>query len=563
MDKKNEPKNILVVAITRMGDMLQASPTLVGLKNQYPDAKITVLIERNFVSICGGIPGIDVVYPVDLSLVVQGISRGGEGIIDAYRYFEEILTELRSRQFDMCINMASSAYTAVLLKLLGIQDNRGWTSDDEGYRLIENPWAMLFAAFVYHSNRDYNSINLVDILRASAGVREHPQSLRFNVPEHDKNFSEEFLAKKGIQRRNGPIIAVQAGASQEKRQWLPSKFGYLVKLLIEECDATVILTGSDSERHISDAIMKHYSHPQLVSAVGETNLAQLSVLLKHTDILVTGDTGTMHLAVSVGTPVVALFLASALAFETGPYSEGNIILQPQIHCNPCNPNLPCSRPDCHDQITPQMVSWLTKKRLEVEAEQVRSLQIPKEVADPQEVAVFCSTFDEDGFIDLKPINGKSGRKGFSFEYYQAAREAYRRLWKSEFGKELGQRELTAPADVNWLPRGEIERALAEIINACKGAEEKVSRLETYIRDPRATAQQLGEANMEIMRTDRRLEDIGLSHGAVGALVRMFVMERENLRGDDPLQLTEGTRKLYRNLFRRSALFWEKYREIQQ
>lgn len=557
-----EPKNILVVAITRMGDMLQASPTLVGLKQQYPEAKVTVLIEKNFSSICDGLPGIDVVYPIDLSLVVQALARDGEGIVDAYKYFDDVLSDLKERKFDRCINMASSAYTAVLLKLLNVQDNRGWNSDDEGFRLIENPWAMLFAAFVYHSNRDFNSINLVDILRASSGVSQHPHNLKYNVTPEARVSANKFLESKSVRLGDGPLVALQAGASQEKRQWLPAKFGYLAKLLIEECGATVVLTGSKSEKNISDAIMQHYSHKNLISAVGETNLNELAALLDVSDILVTGDTGTMHLAVAVGTPVVALFLASALAYETGPYSEGNFILQPQIHCNPCNPNLPCSRPDCHDQISPQLVSFLTRKRMEMTATEAKEFVISPEIADPKEVAVLCSYFDEDGFIDLRQLNGSSGRKGFSHEFYQAARDSYRRLWKSEFGRELGIAEVAAPISSSWVAKGEIESKLSEIIGICSKAEERVSKLESYIRDPRATARELGEANLEIMRTDRAIEDIGLSYGSIGALVRMFVMERENIRGDDPLQITSSTKKLYRDLSRRSLLFWERYRANQ-
>ncbi len=560
--ENSSPKNILVVAITRMGDMLQASPTLMGLKKQHPDATITVLIEKNFASICDGLPGIDVVYPIDLSLVVQALARDGEGIIDAYKYFNDVLSELKEKKFDRCINMASSAYTAVLLKLLNVKDNRGWNSDDEGFRIIENPWAMLFAAFVYHSNRDFNSINLVDILRASSGVSDHPRSLKYNVKDEAKDNVVKFFESKSIKLGERPLIAIQAGASQGKRQWLPSKFGFLAKLLIEECGATVVLTGSKSEKNISDAIMQHYSHAQLVSAVGETNLNELAALLDASDILVTGDTGTMHLAVAVGTPVVALFLASALAYETGPYSEGNFILQPQIHCNPCNPNLPCSRPDCHDQISPQLVSFLTKKRMEMTTEQAMAFKITADIADPKEVAIYCSFFDEDGFIDLKPLNGTHGRKGFSAEFYQAARDSYRRLWKSEFGRELGIKELSSPVKNGWAAKGEIESKLSEIIGICSEAQDRVSKLEAYIRDPRATARDLGDANLEIIRTDRALEDIGLSYGSIGALVRMFVMERENIRGDDPIQLTASTKQLYRNLSRRSLLFWERYRESQ-
>lgn len=559
MMKMSEQKieKILVVAITRMGDMLQASPSLAGLRAQYPDAMITVLIEKQFAAICEGIPGVDETFAIDLSLVIQALRREGDGIIDAYKYFDEVLKDLRARSFDMCINMSSSGYTAILLRLLEIPDNRGWMSDDEGFRLIENPWAMLFAAFVYHSNRDFNSINLVDILRCSAGVSKHPHTLVYNVSDRDKVFPDQFFEMKGI-KPEGPVIAIQAGASQEKRQWAPARFGYLARLLIERLGATVVLTGSNSESRISNAILEAYSHPNLISAVGQTDLGQLAALLERTDILITGDTGTMHLAVAVGTPVVSLFLASALCFETGPYSAGNLIIQPQIHCNPCNPNLPCSRPDCHDQVSPELVFRLVELRHSISLEEVAELRIGPEIADPIEVAIYGTVFDEDGFLDFKQLNGIAARKGYPGQYYQAARDSYRRMWKSEFGQEMGISEVESRFTPDE-PRNEVEESLSQIIKLCDFGRSQVSLLERYIKDVKAPAHLLGETNAKIGRTDENLEKIGLSQGAVGALVRMFIMERENLRGEDPLVLATATRQLYDSLARRSLLFWEKYR----
>ena len=71
--KAKKSNNILLVAITRMGDMLQASPTIAGIKMENPDAKVTVLIERNFASICAGLPGIDEVIVIDLTYVTRGL----------------------------------------------------------------------------------------------------------------------------------------------------------------------------------------------------------------------------------------------------------------------------------------------------------------------------------------------------------------------------------------------------------------------------------------------------------------------------------------------------------
>lgn len=547
--EKAKPSNILLVAITRMGDMLQATPMIAGLKQQYPDAKLTVLIEKQFQSICEGIKGIDSVLPIDLALVCQCLARERDGIVDAYKYLEEMIEDLRAREFDFCINMASSAYTALLLKILNIKDNRGWVSDEEGFRIISNPWTMLFAAFIYHSNRDYNSINLVDIFRCSADVYKHPHSLVYDVPERAQGFAEKFLESEGL-AGEGPIIAIQAGASQEKRQWLPQRFAFLARELIEKLNARLIFTGSKSELKIIDAIFTHYRHPQMVCAAGKTDLGELAALLKKADVLITGDTGPMHLAVAVGTPVVSLFLASALCFETGPYGPGNVVLQPQVGCNPCNPNLPCSRPDCHDQVSPLLVFHMTKLRLEKSDEELVRVSIPKEIANPKDVAVFVTTFDEDNFLEFRNVNGFAPRKDFPAMYFQAARETYRYLWKSEFGfkaagTEIEDRLTTMPSAIQGIP---------ELMELSKLGRDLLSELNNLILDPHSPPRRLGEVNAQLSEIDRQIENIGLRNSLLGALIRMFIMEKENMRGDDPLQLSRKMGDLYGTLEYRSEKF---------
>lgn len=546
------PNNLLLVAITRMGDMLQASPTIVGLKEEYPNSKITVLIEKQFASICEGIPGIDEIYPLDLGYVVRCLAREQDGIVDAYKYIDDAFKELKGRNFDYCLNMSSSAYTALMLKMLDAKDTRGWVSDDEGHRLISNPWAMLFAAFVYHSNRDYNSINLVDIFRCSAGVRKHPHSLRYQTTAEADESIAQRLRDKGLDLSK-PLICVQAGASQEKRQWSVERFAKLNELLINSLDANIVMTGAHSEGYIIDGVLKNYQHPQLIGLCGETKLDELAALLKRADVLVTGDTGPMHLAISVGTPVVALFLASALGFETGPYSPGNFVIQPQISCNPCNPNFPCSRPDCHDQISPELVAHLTKLRMETPLDSPNEFSIPTELADPKKVTVYLSTFDQDGFLDLKEINGSAPKNGLPPEYYRGARAAYRNLWKEELGAVPPRQPAAAPLNSKDLPYGAM-KGLQDILGLIQEGQIAISELALLIQDEKSPAQKLGEVNYRVTQIDRNLEEIGLTYPILGALVRMFIMEKENMRGDNPLFLASEMKRLYQVLGTRTEKF---------
>lgn len=548
--------NILLVAITRMGDMLQASPMISGLKKEHPEARITVAIEKQFATICEGIPGIDEVYVIDLGVVHRALCRDVQGVVDAFKYVEQVVSDLQSKKFELCINMSSSAYTAVLLRLLDVQDSRGWVSDEEGNRLISNPWSMLFAAFVYHSNRDFNAINIVDIFRCCAGVSSHPQKLMYEPSENDKAFAERFLGENGISQ-GGPLVAIQVGASQEKRQWSPAYFARVVQYLVEGIGARVIFTGAPSEVAIIEAVFAHYRHPNVVSAAARTNLGQLSGLLEMADVLVTGDTGPMHLAVAVGTPVVALFLASALCYETGPYGYGNIIIEPQVSCYACNPNAPCKRPDCHEQITPELVAHLVKERLHSKELKLDTINIPDDLAPAQTVGVYVTEFDEDKFLKFRRVNKSAPRKGAPYEFYHAAREAYMALWKEEFNivaKPAVWQRIEESATNNDVSYEHILPGLKLLSELSFEGIKQIGNLLLLIDDIRSAPSMLGEANQKIEAVDRAIEECGLVNCVLGALSRMFIMEKQNLRGNDAKIIAMDTRQLYVRLDRRARKF---------
>lgn len=546
MKKRHGEKNkILLVNITRLGDMLQATPTIAGMKMENPNCHITVLVEKQFSEVCRYIPYIDEVFSLDLSMVVRAISREQEGILDAFDYLSEVVEDLRGRGFDYCLNMSSSAYTALLLNLIGIERNGGWTADDEGYRKIQSDWAKLFATSVFHQNRQYNSLNLVDVFRCSADVAQHPNHLCITVEPEAKQFADEFIRDAGF-TNTGPIVSIQAGASQGKRQWKPANFIKLCSILVNEYNARVVMTGTKKELEIIDLIKAGVNSPNVVVAAGKTNIPQLAALLEKSEILVTGDTGPMHISAAVGTPVVAMFLASAYGFETGPYGEGHIVLQPVIGCGPCNPNKACSRPDCHDTMSPELIARLVGLRVR---EDIREL--PDDMVKPHEVIIYRSTFDEFGFCNLEYMHRwySDPTKGY--------RDAYRRLWLEELGG----------FEVPLAKRGNLQvielevEALGEVIEAAEKGGALIEELMSLIRNHRAAPALLGQVGDELTELDRAIEQIGYNHAPLGPLTRMFVFAKENLDGSDAVSLASQMRTIYQDLGRRGRRFGECLRGV--
>lgn len=550
MNRRYPQKNkVLLVNITRLGDMLQATPTISGIKRENPECHTTVLVEKQFEDICHILPDIDRVVSIDLGLTCRSLAAEQTGIIDAYQYISELVDSLRAENFDYCLNMSSSAYTALLLKLLKVPRTGGWTADSEGYRVIESEWARLFATSVVFHNRQYNSLNLVDVFRCSADVDEHPQKLQIKIDPVAKQYAEDMIRDAGF-TNPGPLIAVQAGASQAKRQWSPARFIEMVSMLDKQYHARIILTGSKKELDIVNPILEQCKSPNVTSAVGKTSIPQLAALLNQCDVLVTGDTGPMHISVAAGTPVVAMFLASAYGFETGPYSAGNIVMQPVIGCGPCNPNKPCSRPDCHETISPKLVAELAIQRAHGEI-----TSVSRELADPRHVIVYRSEFDRQGFCDLVPINSTDG------DDFTRHRKAYRKLWLNDLGgfpveqhrAPAGRRSMLEVVDPGL-------EGLADIASCADRGQQLMKQLKDLIMDVRAPASSLQVINTEITELDRQIDELGLHCAPMGSLTKMFQYAKENLKGSDALDLASQMDSVYRDLSRRCEKFGQFYLE---
>lgn len=506
--------------------MIQVAPTISALKKKYPGTKITVLIDTGCLGVCDGIAGIDEVIIFDCAHLYYELSKDAGGIARGVAYVQSFVKALQEKQFDYSLNMTASGFSALLLSMLQIEDARGMVADNRATRIIRSPWAQLVAAHSYHSNREYMPFNLVDLFRCSAGVARESKQRAYHVAEESRVFAKRFIGQMFSEREEGPLICIQLGASDAKRRWGSQRFAKTISCILAQVNARIVLVGSKDEQLIAAEVLRECPANSVVSAVGETTIPELAALLEASNLLITGDTGPMHIAAAVGTPVVALFLASAIPWETGPYQEGSIVVVPQISCHPCSPILRCSRPDCHSQISPELVAKLALRRLNTEP--LTNIQSPHAL-------VLEAYFDEDGFLDFRPLSEDSAKRLFGI------RNAYRKLWKSEFfdkdtpalHRDSGDTKLCALARDGIQGINDLGRATA--------AESQSAELFDQIQS-------------SLVQIDEAIETFGLQNPIFDPLVRLFIIERENLRGSDLSTLASQMREIYLSLERRAAKF---------
>ncbi len=516
---------ILIVNLTRLGDLLQTSPTVAALRARHPDARIVFLAEKNFAEACRGVPGLDRIISWDLDTLGERVLEGGHALLEAYRRVDDLVREVRDEGFDLALNFSSSRMSAVLMGLFQIPDVRGWTMTADGYRVIRGAWSQLFAATCL--NRHTATFNLVDYYRWMAGGGWGPERLLYEVEEEGRRRARALLSEAGLDGER-PLVALQTGASRESRQWPAESFAELARRLVA-AGFRIAIVGGGADRERAAALVEA-AGPGVASLCGRTDLQTLGALLERTRVLVTGDTGPMHMAAAVGTPVVALFFGPALPFDTGPYGRDHLLLHASVPCAPCEHMVRCLSPFCREEIRPELVDLAVRARAADDWDALGELGR----ASPW-LSVFRTDFDEAGFHVCRRLGAGSSER-------EEIRSAYRALWVEELaGGRVGAgggAPGCAEAFAGLAGLAEEGEALAtELMRAAGAATPDVAR-----------AEQLGRA---LERVEAAVAAHGAVHAETAVLAQMHRFGTENLEGSDVVSLARETVALHRALGRRA------------
>lgn len=307
-------KTILVVSSTALGDTLLSTPAIRAARKAYPSARIVALFNAYNMELFKNNPNINDVTPY----------YGG------YKKFISTALALRSYNFDLALIFHGNEPQATPLCYLS------------GARFIfklpnSSDWNFLL------SNREpitkWNELRHGIEARlktaALAGCKADGFKMDLFIENSDTGAASDFLKSVGV-NSDDFLIGFQPGASTLSRQWFPDRFVSLGKRLIEKYPfVKILLTGSPDEKALCEAIAKRIGPSAVVSA-GAVTLNQGAALIKKLKCFITGDTGPMHIAYAVGTPVVALYAVSDPQ-RTGPLLDAHkhrVIKKPR-YCEPC------------------------------------------------------------------------------------------------------------------------------------------------------------------------------------------------------------------------------------
>lgn len=252
----------------------------------------------------------------------------------------------RERQYDLAINFEPDIRSNLLLAASGAARTGGFVSGGGG--------PLLDVGLPYEP-RERTIENTRRLAAAVFGVPPRSTPARLDLPPQAQQRAAETLAN--AQR---PLVGVHASGGRAIKQWDPERFGEVAVRLVRDRGASIVLTGSAGDREMVDAVRRELPAGSVIDLAGTLDLLALAAVIEQLDVYLTGDTGPMHVAAAVGTPVVAIFGPSDPA-RYAPAGDVHRIVRVDLPCSPCNRiRLPPRRcvghtPDCLRGVTADAV----------------------------------------------------------------------------------------------------------------------------------------------------------------------------------------------------------------
>jgi len=380
--------DIAILNLTRFGDLIQTTPILKGLRKRHPEARIHLVVKSRFRSAAEMLPVVNTIHEIDGDAVSTVLSQPDIPFIERFRSIRHMIDPLCKIHFDQVINFTHSRASAVLLSLLDADRCTGFIIDREGHRQVGNPWLGFMGTLI--RARRLCHFNLVEIYRGSVGMLEGAEPVQVRVLEAARALANQRLP--GKEKR----IAIQLGASQDSKTWSIACFAQTLRALAGRLPDTVFVpVGVRKEAKAAQALIEACPEVHFENLVGETSLDELAAVLERCDLLLTGDTGTMHLSAAVGTPTCAIFVGLGMPYETAAYAADHFVLKSRISCSPCSHEVHCGNPVCHSDIPSDWLADLL--------ERIVSGKPVEEIAPLPRADLLRTRFEKDGRFELIPV----------------------------------------------------------------------------------------------------------------------------------------------------------------
>lgn len=311
MTKLYPPKadRILIRSVNWIGDAVMTTPAMRAIRSTYPNAEITVVANPlvaelfTFHSLCDRVIVFD----------KKKDHRGFGGLLRFSRL-------LRSERFDLAILLQNAIEAAVMAWLAGVPRRIGYATDGRGLLLTDRTPATKQVKAKHHT--EYY-LSMLENFGISGGAK----TLLLEVADEERSSASDLVG-------SSDYLVINPGAAYgSAKRWFPDRFSEVADRLAMDYKLKVVLTGGPGEVEIGNDIAAAMQ-TDCLNLVGKTTVRQLMAILENAKLVVTNDSGPMHVAAAFDTPLVAVFGPTDHT-TTSPYSVKSRVVRQDIDCSPC------------------------------------------------------------------------------------------------------------------------------------------------------------------------------------------------------------------------------------
>ncbi|HYE86497.1 MAG TPA: lipopolysaccharide heptosyltransferase I [Vicinamibacterales bacterium] len=338
---------ILIVRLSALGDIVHALPVLAAIKKALPEAHVDWMVEENYAPILSIARG--------LRRRIIGRARTSFSSDDAVSFggavgYVQAVAHLRAQQYDAALD------------LQGLLKSAGWARSSGATRIIgfdkDNLREAQAAAFYSETVTPPDGVHVIHknlSLLTALGITTDAIEMPLHPEASDETL--RVIAAAGAKR----YLVLNPGAAWPNKRWPPQRFGALASALLARTGLRSVVTWGPAERELVAAVVE--ASNDAATAAPPTNVSDLAVLMRDAALVVSGDTGPLHIAAAMGAPLVGLY-GPTRPERNGPWHERDVVISRAATCV-CHHKRQCARgAPCIDEITVDEVVEACERRLQ-------------------------------------------------------------------------------------------------------------------------------------------------------------------------------------------------------
>lgn len=342
------PDKTLFIRMSSIGDIILTTPALRSFKKKFPRSRLDFIVRREFAELLRHNPYIDNLYEFNTQTGLAGLQKLCERLKPAgYDLIVDAHNNLRSRYIRKRVPSRKT-----------VRINK---------RIIPRFFLVNFKWQIYKDN-----VHVVDRYMEplrSFGVVNDNKGLELHIPrETTANIAGEF---RKIKSERTTIAALCPSAKHYTKRWLKEYYVELAGKLVKDFNAYIIMLGGPEDRAYCEDMRRLIGEEHVINVAGEVTLLQSAAILDHCDVVVTNDTGLMHIAVARQRNVVAIFGSTVKEFGFFPYGLNSTVVEhPDLPCRPCTHiglhKCPKKHFRCMKEVTPDMVFDAVRRYVDID-----------------------------------------------------------------------------------------------------------------------------------------------------------------------------------------------------